>query len=139
MAIVRKEGKNATVKLGTDTVSSQSTWNMAIETDMITSQVFGEDWDLNHVGNQRWSGSFDGLCISGDTTGQDVLQNAAVSGTKITTLRLYEDATYYWTPDTVTNSDAGCYISNYNTTAAQGDLVKVSFTITGHGPVYKTS
>lgn len=133
-------GRNASVKLGTVTVSELSEWTLDITADPIKQGTFGSTWGKTHgLAETNWNGSFSGLIDATDTTGQVVLESAVVSGTKINNLRLYIDGTYYYTPDTVRDSSAGCYITSYNTTATHGDVIKVSVSFEGTGPVHKIS
>jgi hypothetical protein len=132
-------GKNATLKIGTDTVLEMVTWTLNITAETVSERVFGDDWTKKvHIGND-WNGSFDGLYDPADTTGQVYMENATTSGTEITTLRFYVDATNYWTVDTGSDADAYCLITSWNPSADAGGFVRVTGTVEGSGPVYRTS
>lgn len=133
-------GANSSVKIGDTIVAALSEWTLDITSDAIKQGVFGSTWGKAHgTGETNWNGSFSGMLDISDTDGQEVLMNAVVSGTLIDDLRLYVDDTTYWAPDTVTDSEAGCYITSYNSTATHGDIIKVSVSFEGTGPVHKTS
>ena len=67
------------------------------------------------------------------------MQSEVLSGGKITTLRLYEDATNYWTPDTGTDAEAGCYVTTYTLTVDRSGVNAISISVEGTGPIYRTS
>lgn len=131
-------GRNASVKIGTVTVANLSEWTLDLSSDPIVQAVFGSTWDKTHgLSTTSWSGSFSGLLDISDTTGQEVLSDAFVNGTLVDDLRLYINSTTYWAPDTATDSAAGCYITSYSVNTVQGDVIKVSVSFTGTGPVDK--
>lgn len=133
-------GRNASVKLGTDTVAELAEWTLNITADAIKQGTFGSTWGKTHgLAETNWNGSFSGLLDISDATGQSVLEDAVISGTKLTNLRLYVDSTSYYTPDTATDADAGCYITSYNSTATHGDVIRVDVSFEGTGPVFQTS
>ena len=133
-------GRNATVKLGTVTVAELAEWSLNITADPIEQGVFGSTWGKTHgLAETKWDGSFNGLLDITDSTGQEILENAVVSGTLITDLRLYVDDTNYYAPDTATDADAGCYITSFNSTATHGDVIRLDVSFNGTGPVHKTT
>lgn len=133
-------GRNASVKLGTDTVAEMANWSLEITADAITEPVFGDTWSKTHgLSTTGWTATVEGLYDNTDTTGQDVLKDAVISGTKITNIRFYEDSTKYWTPNTGADAAAGCYITSMPITVAQGDVGRVSFSVQGTGEIYRTT
>lgn len=129
-------GKNALVKIGNNTVAEMAEWTLNITSDPITQPVFGSTWDKVHgLSITAWDGSVTGLLDMSDTNGQVALNNATISGTKITDLKLYIDGTKYWAPDTTGDTSAGCYITAMSPTATQGDVLRVSFSFKGTGPI----
>jgi len=126
--------------VGANTVSEMSDWSIDIKADVIREDVFGTTWAKKHgLSATDWSASVNGLVDLTDTNGQIAMENAVVSGTKLTDLRFYIDATNYYTSDTDSDADAGAYITSYNISTAQGDVAKVSISIEGTGPIYRTS
>jgi len=133
-------GRDATIKVATDTVLEMVNWNLEITADAIVEPVFGDTWDKVHgLSTTRWTATADGLRDPSDTTGQQVFHNAVVSGTKLTTVRFYEDATNYWTPDTGSEASAGCYVTGAPIAVAQGDVGRVTFSFQGSGPIFRTT
>lgn len=133
-------GRNAAVKLDTTTIAELSSWSLEVTADIIREDVFGTTWAKKHgLSATDWSGTVEGLYDPTDTTGQDVLRDAVISGTKITTIRFYEDSTNYWTPNTGSDAYAGCYIVGMPITVAQGDVGRITFNVEGTGPIHRTS
>ena len=133
-------GKDAAFKVGTDTVSEMTDWSIEITADVIREDVFGSTWAKKHgLSATDWSATVNGLVDLTDTDGQVVLENAVISGTKLTTLRFYVDGTNYYTSDTDTDAAAGAYVTSYSPGTAQGDVARVSISIEGTGPIHKTS
>lgn len=133
-------GKDAKATFGTTTISDLTEYNLSIEAPLLGEPVFGTSWHtVAGPGVKAGTGSLSGLTNSADSTGQVVLENAVISGTKITDLRLYISTSEYWTPDTVTDTTAGVYFSNYNTTAGANDIVKFSCDMSFHGPICRKS
>lgn len=129
-------GKNALVKIGNNTIAEMAEWTLNITSDPITQPVFGSTWDKVHgLSITSWDGSVSGLLDMSDTNGQVALNNATISGTKIDDLKLYIDGTKYWAPDTTSDTSAGCYITSMSPTATQGDVLRVSFSFKGTGPI----
>lgn len=133
-------GRNSKFAVGANTVSEMSDWSIDIKADVIREDVFGTTWAKKHgLSATDWSASVNGLVDLTDTNGQIALENAVVSGTKLTDLRFYIDNTNYYTSDTDSDADAGAYITSYNVSTAQGDVAKVSISIEGTGPICKKS
>jgi len=96
-------GKNASVKIGTNTVALMGTWTISgIQADLLEKSAFGDTWKQFDMGLlDGGSISFGGLYDATDTNGQSQLRTYNLNGTEVTTLRLYINATSYWTPKTV--------------------------------------
>jgi len=126
-------GRNASVKLTEVLIADMANWSIEITADPIVEPVFGDTWSTTHgLAATAWTASVEGLYDPTDTTGQLVLENAVISGTKLTTLRFYEDDTHYWA---TTASGAGCYITSMPITVAQGDVGRISFSVQGTGEI----
>lgn len=121
--MAKKVGKDAAVKLSTATVVGMGTWSMdGISTEQIPSDEFGDEWKtflsgMKDSGTISFSGHFD----PADTTGQEVLAQALLYGSALTTLRLYVDNTSYYTPCATTG-----YFSPTLTTGAPTVLSSVA-------------
>ena len=134
-----KLSKNGKVTLGAQEISEMASWTLTINDEIVEANKFSTDWK-RVAGSvmSSWTASIEGWYDPADTE-QLSLQSDALSGGLITDLRLYEDATNYWTPDTVTDSDAGCYITSYGVTVDRAGVNSVSITFEGTGPIYRTS
>ena len=133
-----KFGKNANVKIGTTVVELMGTWSMTASRDIATASAFNTDYSYKAPGAVNWAGSFNGLYDYTDA-GQVLAVAALSAGTLLTTLRLYEDGTYYWTPDTSTFSGAGVYVSNLEVGFEDASFGTISFSFEAHGPMKRTS
>ncbi len=134
-----KLSKNGKVTLGTDEIIEMATWNLTVNDEVVEANKFGSDYKrIAGVVIISWTASIDGWYDPADTE-QLEMQSEVLSGGKITTLRLYEDATNYWTPDTGTDADAGCFVSTYTITVDRSGVNSVSMTVEGTGPIHRTS
>lgn len=97
-----KIGRKAKVVLGTYTVAEQSTWAMSgLTNETLDKSVFEDEirtyeFGIGDYGTITFSGFYDPT----DTTGQVLLRSAALNKSKIQDLKLYIDATSYWTAKT---------------------------------------
>lgn len=133
-------GRNAKVTIENDTIAEMASWDLEISADAITEAVFGNTWtETQGLATTGWTATVTGLYDITDTAGQTVMRNATISGTKITTIRFYVDSSNYYTPDTSSDADAGCYITSHAPAIAQGDVARVTYSVTGTGPIYLTS
>lgn len=138
MAVIT--GKNSAIKIATTTILDMTDWSINISGEYAEATVFGTEW--TKVGGQGLKSatfSMSGLINTADTTGQNILESAVISGTKLTTLRFYLDATNYWAPDTVTDTDAGAYCKTFNSTAVPNDMLKLTVDGIFTGPIHRTS
>lgn len=133
-------GKNADIKLGGVAVAEMGEWTLTINNDPIERGTFGSDWNKVHGTTvASWNGSFSGMLDISDSTGQLLIEAATISGTKVTNLQLYIDSTNYWTPNTGEDAAAGCYFTEYSISAPYDNVVDVSGSFTGTGPIHRTS
>lgn len=131
-------GRNANVKIGSTAIAEMSSWDLEISADAIIEPVFGDTWAKVHgLGPTGWTATVAGLLDITDANGQTVLRNATISGTLITTIRFYVDATNYYT--SASGNGYGCYITSHAPAVAQGDVARVSYSIQGSGPIELTS
>jgi len=109
-------------------------FNLTINNETIDAITFDTDWVKAIDGIQSWSATIDGF-MDIDSTAQNVIRLAAEGHTMLTDLEFYVNATNYYTSDTVTDTEAGCYIESYNVTADNGSLVAFSMSVKGNGPI----
>ena len=132
-------GRYASVKLGTETgedlIANLGSWSIDINMDDIDVTAFGSVWGKSMPGFQRWTATIEGYYDPADSTGQAVLQSNALSATKITDIRFYIDSTSYWTPDTSSDADAGCYINTVSIRHDKAGVAAVTYNVLGYGPL----
>lgn len=136
-----KSGRYCSFKVGATVVEGQSKWSINIKTEVKDAPEWTGSavpaWKKKALTGLDWDGDVSGFLVP-TGTGQQALAAAAIAGTLLDDVRFYYDVTNYFFPDTVTDSDAGCYISDYKVDADFGDVVKVSFKVTGNGPITYT-
>jgi len=128
-------------------------WDIVISLDTVDASVFGSVWKKNVCSMQGWTGKFEGFySVSTEvgTTGQMVLQQAALDQLKIQNIRFYLNSTgdgstgaYCFMPNyqsshtDVTNYStiAGCYIGNISVGQDKAGLATISYDIKGYGPL----
>ena len=129
-----KSGRIASVRVGTYKVAGQGTWSYG----GFTREIIEEDsWDLDikkkHFGvGDAGELTFNGLYSADDTTGQELLNSAALNSSAFThnDLRFYIDNTSYWTVDT------GCDIKTskcHSITMEKSAMGTVDFTAVPSG------
>ncbi len=127
------------VALGIEEIAEMASWNLTVNDEIVEANKFGDDWKrIAGSVMQSWTASIEGWYDPTDTE-QNSLQSASLSGTLVTDLRLYEDATNYWTPNTGADPDAGCYVTSYAVTVDRAGVNSISITFEGTGPVHRTS
>lgn len=128
MSLNTKSGTNATVKVGESViVLAMASWSFTDEREALKAPVFGDSFNKVHgMSTRNIAGSIEGFLATDDTTGQDVLVTAYEGGTTVSGFRLYIDDTIYYNAD---GSDAndGVYITSYNVSAAQNEIIPVTF------------
>jgi len=133
-------GRNAKLAVGENTVSEMMNWDITISADPIVEPTFGSTWTTAHgLATTGWTATANGLLDLTDSDGQVTLENAVISGTKLTNVRFYIDSDEYYTPDTGTDASAGCYVIEFSPGSAQGDVARVAISFQGSGPIHKTS
>ena len=114
-------GTNASVKLGTVIVADMASWTLNDGRDALKAPIFGDSFNKVHgMGTRNVGGSVSGFLNVSDSTGQELLLAAYEDGTALTNFRLYIDAAVYFTGTEV-------YITSYNTSAAQNEIIPVEF------------
>ena len=139
--MAHKAGRDASFKVGSNTVENVISWSLEITNDPITENTMGSNgWTQTFgVSTTSWTATVDLIYDPTDTNGQMTIYDAVVSGTKLTNLNFYEDATNYYTSNTGLDADAGAYITGFPITTNAGDVARVSINIQGSGPLHRTS
>lgn len=133
-------GRNASIKVGTELVSMMTDWNIESTADIIREDVFGDIWARKHgIGALDWRGTANGLLDLTNVSGQKIFEDAAISGTKLTTVRFYIDGSTYYISDTASDADAGMYVTGFSPSQAQGNVARVAITFEGTGPLKRTT
>jgi len=127
-------GKNATIKIGSNVVANMVSYSFVINNETIDAPVFDSDWVKSIGGIQSWSCSISGF-LDLDSTANISFRTAAESHTMLTDLGLYVDATHFYSPDTSTDAEAGCWIEGLTIGADNNSIVSFEATIKGNGPV----
>lgn len=135
-----KAGNNAKVTLGSATVVGMGNWELpGISVDLLDSTSFGDTAKQYMTGLLDYGNvNFGGLYDPADTTGQAILQSANINNSMIGNIRLYVDATSYWTPNkTVASgglSASGMYVQSMSIGLDKGGLATIKFTGKCTGP-----
>ena len=131
-----KAGNNAKVTLGANTVVGIGNWKLdGITVDLLESTAFGDTAKQYMTGLLDYGGvSFGGLYDPADTTGQDVLLSAMLNNSKIGNIRLYVDASSYWTPNITVVSAAGFIVQSIPIGVDKGGLATIEFSGKCTGP-----
>lgn len=134
-------GKDAKLAFGTDTILYLVSYDFSLNSPLVEVETFGDEY-MNVVGQgiKSSGGSLSGLMDTSDTTGQVAIENACVSGTKITDFRLYVNDTEYWASDTVNDTDSGVYFTDFTVGAPEpSGAITMGATFKFSGQVHKTS
>ena len=124
MAIAGKTGKVVIGSAASKVVGIKS-WSLELSLDTLETTALGEDWKNFIAGLKEWSASSEGdYEVTADTTGQRALQQAYLTGATVT-LKLYVDATNYYTGE--------AYISSLSVEDPVDDVVSMSIEFTGTG------
>ena len=123
-----KSGTEATVKVAeSTTVLNLANWSYTDEREALKAPVFGDTFNKVHgMGSRNIAGSVSGFLDIDDATGQDVLVTAYEDGTTVSGFRLYVDDTAYYHASGSDTQD-GVYITSYNVSAAQNEIIPVEF------------
>lgn len=135
--MAHKAGRNASFKVGNNTVTNVISWSLDLAADPITENTMGSDgWTQTFgLSTTGWTGTVELIYDADDTQGQMELFNAVVSGTLLTDLRFYEDDTNYFASVSGTNN--GAYINGFPINASAGDVIRSTVNITGSGPLHR--
>jgi hypothetical protein len=117
-------------------VVGMGAWKMTgVATDLLESTAFLNTTKKFMSGLLDYGEvTFEGLYDPADTTGQVPLISANLSGTTLTTVRLYVDSTSYWAPNLTADSASGLLIRSFAIEVEKSGLAKISFTGKATGP-----
>jgi len=120
-------GRNASVKILTDTITDVYNWSIDKTANPIEEPVFGNDGWARTLGTgvNKWSGSFDAIKSLTDTNGQTALDAAWEAGTVVSGIRFYLDGTYYYS--------GSAYITGTSESTNPEDVDRVNYTFSGDG------
>lgn len=131
-----KVGNAAKVTLGSATVVGMGNWKLnGLTIDLLESTAFGDTAKQFLAGLLDYGTvSFGGLYDPADTAGQNVLVAAMLAGTKVTNIRLYVDASSYWTPNITAVSAAGFLVQSVPIGIDKSGLATIEFSGKCTGP-----
>lgn len=134
-------GKSARLAFGTDTILNLVSYDFSLNSPLVEVEVFGDEYmTVIGQGIKSSGGSLSGLMDTSDTTGQTLIQNCCVSGTKVTDFRLYVNDTEYWCSNIAADTDAGVYFTDFTVGAPDpSGAITMGATFKFTGAVYKTS
>jgi len=97
------------VTLGANTVLGMGKWqHSGLSREVLDDTEFGDEVSRYLHGNlEGGTVTFAGMYKKDDTTGQDTLRSALMNSSAIGNLRLYVDATSYYTPNNTTAAGGG--------------------------------
>ena len=131
-------GRNSRIKLGINTIAKMRTLSVTIGNETIDITSFGDTWAKFARGMQSWTASISGMMDLDDTYAKEFLE-AAEDGTELTNLRFYMDSSNYYYIDTVTDTDASALVDSLTITSDNNSVVAFDATITGNGPIARSS
>lgn len=122
MAVLK--GYSGNIKVGTTTIGEMGDWSLDVNTDIVDSSAFGDEWKKKTATQKDWSGSCNGRLDPNDAG-----QTALTIGADVT-MRFYEDSGHYY-------SGAGI-VESISRSAAVGGVIEVTFNFTGNGELTYT-
>ena len=133
--------KDVKATLGDDTILYVTDLSITgIGKEFEDLKCYGDEYYTSFdVGFAPATGSMTFVMDLDDTTGQNVIENAAISGTLITNFRIYVSDVDYWTSNTGADADAGVYFTNYSPAPATTETIKASVDFKFVGAYYRTT
>lgn len=130
MAIAGKNGK-VIIGTGTTKVVGIKNWSLELSLETLETTALGDDWKNYISGLKEWTASAEGdFEVTTDTTGQKLLSDAYLAGTTIE-VKLFVDATNYYT--------GTAYINSLSIEDPVDDVVTISIEFTGNGALSMAS
>jgi hypothetical protein len=115
-----------------------TSFNLTENNEMLDVTSYGDTHSKFERGFQSWTASISGH-IDLDDSQQQTLRTAARAGTKITDIRFYVDSTSYYYVDTLTDTEACCFISSFSVADEHTGVVSFDMQVTGSGPITDNS
>ncbi len=130
MAIAGKNGK-VIIGTGTTKVVGIKNWSLELSLETLETTALGDDWKNYISGLKEWTASAEGdFEVTTDTTGQKLLSDAYLAGTTVE-VKLFVDATNYYT--------GTAYINSLSIEDPVDDVVTISIEFTGNGALSMAS
>ena len=130
MAIAGKNGK-VIIGTGTTKVVGIKNWSLELSLETLETTALGDDWKNSISGLKEWTASAEGdFEVTTDTTGQKLLSDAYLAGTTVE-VKLFVDATNYYT--------GTAYINSLSIEDPVDDVVTISIEFTGNGALSMAS
>lgn len=130
MAIAGKNGK-VIIGSGTTKVVGIKNWSLELSLETLETTALGDDWKNYISGLKEWTASAEGdFEVTTDTTGQKLLSDAYLAGTTVE-VKLFVDATNYYT--------GTAYINSLSIEDPVDDVVTISIEFTGNGALSMAS
>ena len=124
MAIAGKNGK-VIIGSGTTKVVGIKNWSLELSLETLETTALGDDWKNYISGLKEWTASAEGdFEVITDTTGQKLLSDAYLAGSTVE-VKLFVDATNYFT--------GTAYINSLSIEDPVDDVVTISIEFTGNG------
>lgn len=117
-------GKDGAVYVGSNAVLEVEDWTIDVTANVVNDTAMGDDWETNKATTKAWTASISVMWDSGDTTGQEALDEAAEVTFKV-----------YPTGNTSGNTEYSgtAIVTGISRTGSKGELVKASISLTGSG------
>ena len=130
MAIAGKNGK-VIIGTGTTKVVGIKNWSLELSLETLETTSLGDDWKNYISGLKEWTASAEGdFEVITDTTGQKLLSDAYLAGSTVE-VKLFVDATNYYT--------GTAYINSLSIEDPVDDVVTISIEFTGNGALSMAS
>lgn len=115
-------------------VDYTSDWSMSWSRDVATVQRQGQDYKETFGGQAGWTGTINLCFIRSSTVEAGALQGLAVS-TKLNPATACSTDVHFCFGSTMERLEGNFWVTGYNITAAVGDVIRASLSITGDGAV----
>lgn len=130
MAIAGKNGK-VIIGTGTTKVVGIKNWSLELSLETLETTALGDDWKNYISGLKEWTASAEGdFEVTTDTMGQKLLSDAYLAGTTVE-VKLFVDATNYYT--------GTAYVNSLSIEDPVDDVVTISIEFTGNGALSMAS
>lgn len=125
MAAIAGKGGSAKIT-ASNTIVEVESWSAIIDGGLTDSHSLDDDWAESTQTIKRWTATINVRWdLPNDANGQTALQSALLAGTTITDLRLYANASNYYS--------GNAKVASASIETPVDDLVTATFEITGEG------